>query len=105
MYDTQFVAKRIKERAKKCGIKTGDMLTDLGLGVNTISHLSKGQEMSYLTFAKIADYLDCTVDYLLGRTDTPNPENEKDVDLIFALSHEDREFIMRQVRLLALKAS
>lgn len=27
---------------------------------------------------KIADYLDCSVDYLLGRTDTPNMSNRVD---------------------------
>ena len=25
-----------------------------------------------LNFARIADYLDCSVDYLLGRTDNPD---------------------------------
>ena len=47
------------------------MLADLNMGINTISELSKGKQLSYLSFAKIADYLDCSVDYLLGRADTP----------------------------------
>lgn len=48
------------------------MLDELNLGINIVSHLAKGQEMSYLNLAKIADYLDCSVDYLLGRTDKPD---------------------------------
>ena len=27
--------------------------------------------MSLLNFAPIADYLDCSIDYLVGRTDNP----------------------------------
>lgn len=72
MYDTQFVADRIKTQVKNVGCTMKIMLSDLGLGVNTVSHLAKGQEISYLNLAKIADYLDCSVDYLLGRTDNPN---------------------------------
>lgn len=71
MYDTQFVADRIKTQAKNVGCTMKIMLSDLGLGVNTVSHLAKGQEISYLNLAKIADYLDCSIDYLLGRTDNP----------------------------------
>lgn len=72
MYDTQIIAERIRERAKTSNFSMREMFSDLGLGINTVSHLAKGQEMSYLKFAKIADYLNCSVDYLLGRTDTPN---------------------------------
>ncbi|MBP3760230.1 MAG: hypothetical protein J6I55_01920 [Ruminococcus sp.] len=37
--------------------------------------LSKGREISYVNFARIADYLNVSVDYLLGRTDSPNNNN------------------------------
>lgn len=72
MYDVQFIANRIKQEAKSQNHKLNAMLKELDLGINAISQLSNGQEMSYLTFASIADYLNCSVDYLLGRTDTPN---------------------------------
>jgi len=47
------------------------MLAECGLGVNTIGKMSRGGDILTLNFAKIADYLDCSVDYLLGRTDNP----------------------------------
>ena len=47
------------------------MLSDCKLGINTISQMSKGNDMLSKNLAKIADYLDCSVDYLLGRTDNP----------------------------------
>lgn len=72
MYIQQEISERIKSQAKKKNVVLKDMLKNIGTGVNLISHLSKGQEISYLTLAKIADYLDCSVDYLLCRTENPN---------------------------------
>lgn len=66
MFDSVEIAKKIKSCAKNKGIRLCDMLNDLGLGVNAISQLSAGKEMSFVTFAKIADYLGVSVDYLLG---------------------------------------
>ena len=67
MYDTNKIAERVKSCAKSRGIRLGIMLKDLGLGVNAISQLSAGSGMSYLDFAKVADYLSVSIDYLLDR--------------------------------------
>lgn len=69
MYDTQEIAVRIKQQVKACGYNMKDMLNDLNLGINLISQLAKGQIISSINLALIADYLDCSVDYLLGRTE------------------------------------
>lgn len=46
------------------------MLSDCNLSVNTLSSMQSGGYYPRLeAIAKIADYLDCSVDYLLGRTD------------------------------------
>lgn len=71
MYDLATVAERIKQQAKGQKIPLKKMLADLGLGINIVSHLAKGQVISSVNLAQIADYLDCSVDYLLGRTDNP----------------------------------
>lgn len=71
MYNSQNVAKRIKERAKHQGKPIGEMLSECELGINTVSKMAKGTDILTQNFAKIADYLDCSVDYLLGRTDNP----------------------------------
>lgn len=71
MYITQNIANRIKIRLKEQKISTKVMLSDLGMGINSISEFSKGKQMSCISLARIADYLDCSVDYLLGRTDNP----------------------------------
>ena len=77
MYVTQDIADRIKWRLKEKGIRTKDMLSDLNMGINAISEFAKGKQMSCIALPsaekleRIADYLDCSVDYLLGRTDNP----------------------------------
>lgn len=71
MYNNQQMAERIKKRAKTQNIALKNMLFELELGINLISHLAKGQNITAMNLARIADYLNCSVDYLLGRTDNP----------------------------------
>ena len=71
MYNAQFTADLIKELLLRKNITGKQMSTDLGLGVNTLSNIRRGDVKSIETFNLIADYLNCSVDYLLGRTDSP----------------------------------
>lgn len=52
--------------AKEIGISSGIITKWKNVGT-----LPNGE-----TLIKIADYLDCSVDYLLGRTDNPNSHKE-----------------------------
>ena len=72
MYNTQEIANRIKLLLKSQNKNMKNMLFELGLGINSISEFAKGKQLSCISLARIADYLDCSVDYLLGRTDNPN---------------------------------
>lgn len=73
MYNAQIVKERLKEQQKAQGIKNSDtMMEDLGLNINIIRQMSDNKGVGCFALAKIADYLDCSVDYLLGRTDSPN---------------------------------
>lgn len=47
------------------------MLSDCSLGANAIQQINDTKGMASFSLAKIADYLDVSVDYLLGRTDNP----------------------------------
>lgn len=71
MYTPQQLSQRIKNQAKQQNVLIRDMLLDCGLNINTISQISDKKGLSSFSLAKIADYLDCSVDYLLGRTDNP----------------------------------
>lgn len=72
MQTPQETAARIKLQAKVQKVVLKEMLQSLDLGINTISDISCGKEISYITFAKIAEYLDCSTDYFLGNTDYPD---------------------------------
>lgn len=72
MYDSQNIAFLIKKTAKEKNITIKQLLETCNLNINTVSELSKGKQISYLNFATIADCLGVSVDYLLGRTGTPD---------------------------------
>ena len=69
LYNSPYVANRIKLLAKSKNISLKSLLENCNLGSNTFSHMLHGRSMAFDSLAKIADYLDCSVDYLLGRTD------------------------------------
>lgn len=71
LYKSPDVAIMIKKRAKTRNIVIKDMLSDLGLGSNTLSHMNHGKAIAFDSLARIAVYLDCSVDYLLGLSDNP----------------------------------
>ena len=71
MYNSQNVAEKIKIMAKIKNITVKQLLDEVGLGFNTMSNMKSSMPKAD-NLAKIADYLNCSVDYLLGRTDEPS---------------------------------
>lgn len=71
MYYSNDIAKKIKILVKSKNISLKDMFSSIGLGQNTMANLKTSMPKAD-NLAKIADYLNCSVDYLLGRTDNPN---------------------------------
>ena len=70
--DSQEIAILIKSIAKSKKITIKQMLSDCQLSVNTLSSMQAGGYYPRLdAIFKIADYLDVSIDYLLGRTDKP----------------------------------
>ena len=73
MHNSQELANLIKQFAKSKNITIGKMLSDCGLSINTLSSMQSGGYYPRVeAICKIADCLDCSVDYLLGRTDNPD---------------------------------
>lgn len=70
MYVSNNIAEKIKTLAKEQNVSMKQLLVDVGLGFNTMSNMKTSMPKAD-NLAKIADYLDCSVDYLLGRTDNP----------------------------------
>ncbi len=72
MYNSQELIMAIKSRAKEKNVLIRDVLTACDLNINTLSQVTDKKGLSSFSLAKIADYLDCSVDYLLGRTRDPD---------------------------------
>lgn len=72
MHNSQDVAITIKQLAKAKGISIGKLLSDCGLSKNTLASMQSGGYLPRAeTIVRIADCLDCSIDYLMGRTDKP----------------------------------
>ena len=66
---------RIKELANKQGLSINALEEKLGYSRNTLYSLKK-QKASTERMQEIADYLNVSLDYLLGRTDNPAIAND-----------------------------
>lgn len=91
MQKPQEMAEKIKNLAKIRGVSISKMLNDCDLNKNAIYTMSVENAAYYPrieSIHKIADYLNCSLDYLLGRTQNmkvqPNsPElSEEDLELL-----------------------
>lgn len=69
LYNSPDVANVIKKYAQMKKISLKEILINCQLGSNTFSHMLHGKSIAFDSLARIADYLDVSVDYLLGRTD------------------------------------
>ena len=73
MNNSQELAYFIKKMAKEKKVPIGTLLSDCELSKNTLSSMQSGGYYPRIeAICKIADYLDCSVDYLLGRTEKSN---------------------------------
>lgn len=80
MYIATAVADRIRLQARLKNVTLKQMLADCGLSINTLTQMGHSGITSF-NLAKIADYLDCSVDYLLCRTENPNAHHSHSSDI------------------------
>lgn len=69
-YESTEIAKRIKEKAKENETSVKAILEKANLNYNMITMMRSSFPKAN-SLAKIADELNCSVDFLLGRTDNP----------------------------------
>lgn len=94
MYNSLNIANTIKETAKNNGVAISKMCNDLSIGINTLSNMKTSFPKSD-TLARIADYLGCSVDYLLGRpADGITAEERQLLELFRACSEADRDQLL-----------
>ena len=72
MYNSQETSTRIKKMAKEKGIPILELQELCGLNKNAIAQAGKSQDgMKARNLYSIAEFLEVSIDYLLGRTDDP----------------------------------
>lgn len=81
-YEPSIIAQKIKKECMRHNVTLKDMLQELSANKDTIYHMTRGTAISYITLARICDYLNISVDALLNR---PIPEPEP-VSLSAAIS-------------------
>lgn len=77
MYSAQTTVSRVQTEIKRKGYTQKAVLFECGLSENALKQMTNKQGIASFNLAKIADYLDCSVDYLLGRTDNPNAHRDQ----------------------------
>lgn len=95
MYDSTTLAERIAGIIVNGGQSVNAALTESGLSKDLISNMKKGSQVAVNRIAQLADYLHCSVDYLLGRTDVPEV-NTASVD---PLPEDEQTLLARYRRL------
>ena len=106
---------RIIDLCEKKGIKGGKMCVDLGMSKSTLTDLKMGRQngLSAAKAQKIANYLDVSVNYLLGEEENHEIKNSPSVELsegeqklleLFRKVPENQQQMVLQMISVALKS-
>ena len=83
MYNSLETSTRIKKLAKEKGVPMSELQEMCGLNKNAVAQAGKSQEgMKAKNLYAIAEMLECSVDYLLGRTDSPNATTGNNINSV-----------------------
>ncbi len=77
MYTAQTTIDRVQKQIKSKELVQKTVLEKCGINENTLKKMTDNKGISSFSLAKISDELDCSVDYLLGRTE--NPQSHKSI--------------------------
>lgn len=83
-YDPTIIAEKIKKECTRQNITVKTMLQELNINHAALTKMTHGGAPSYITLARICDYLNMSVDALLDRA-TPTDTEPPCVDLTAAI--------------------
>ncbi len=88
---------RLATTRKNLNISQEELAERIGTKGPAIGRYERGRTQPSIEVAvRLADALDVSLDYLVGRTDAlPNPETQTRVEAITMLRPEDRAFVLR----------
>ena len=97
MYNAQNAADCIKKILIDRNLTAKSMCQSCHISVNALSNIRRGDLKSIEAFYSIADYLDCSIDYLVGRTDKPEVSKSSNINTTSntqnEISKEDLELL------------
>ncbi len=96
MEDTQLIADRIKIQAKNQSQTMKNVLENCQLNKNLVNSIANGKDVGYQSIVAIADYLGCSVDYLLGRENKNAPDDIRStiINLVYSLSDKKAKALL-----------
>lgn len=97
MYNSSNIAENIKIIAKRKNIMLKDLFAGCDIHKNTLSQMYHGQSIAFDSLAKIADYLDVSVDYLLDRTGS-QPIIQAEIDITQTIRTLDSKIITQKIK-------
>lgn len=88
-YDPTIIAEKIKQECMRQNITVKTMLQELNINHAALTKMTHGGAPSYITLARICDYLHISIDALLERpTPTPTPHDlTAAIDTVAAAAH------------------
>ena len=103
MNNSQMVADRIKLQAKNQGQTVKSVLENCSLNKNYVNAIASGKDVGYQSLITIADYLGCSVDFLLGRENNSAPDGIRSaiVNRIYGLSDKKAQALLAFLETLA----
>ena len=93
MYNAQSTIERVQSLIKQKGDTQKRILEICGLDENTLKKMTDKRGIASFSLAKIADELNCSVDYLLGRTNDPLSHKERSATLSVGNDFNNKGFI------------
>ena len=107
MYFAKIVINNIDNIIKSKGLSKSQMCKDLDINKNTINMMTDNKGIASFTLARIADYLNVSVDFLLGRerpalaASAPSLDSNaaRMLSMFAQLSEEKQEFLLKQAEM------
>lgn len=95
-YDPAIIAEKIKQECMRQNITVKTMLQELNINHAALTKMTHGGAPSYITIARICDYLNISIDTLLDRPapSTPEPPNlDTAVTIVAAAANLSADYV------------
>ena len=113
-YDNEKVGMRLKELRKQRGVTQQEIANALNLTRGAYTNIENGsRETNFKVLSKLADYFNVTTDYLLGKSNVPNPFNNEQTSKEYSIKNflaehgvtgDDKTKMMEELLELMIKA-